>query len=64
MLENMPFAVKLTFSSALALFHQNAFMNRTVSEIIWGYNEPFIQLLDSLGINLGLSSEKYGLFSK
>ncbi|XP_070807408.1 scavenger receptor class B member 1 [Pituophis catenifer annectens] len=63
MLENMPFAVKLTFSSALALFRQNAFMNRTVGEIIWGYNEPFTQFLSNLGVTVGPSNEKFGLFS-
>ncbi|XP_070618217.1 scavenger receptor class B member 1 isoform X2 [Erythrolamprus reginae] len=63
MLENMPFALRLTFSSALAIFHQNAFMNRTVADIIWGYNEPFTQFLSSLGVTVGPSGGRFGLFS-
>ncbi|KAG8146375.1 hypothetical protein E2320_012723 [Naja naja] len=63
MLENMPFAVRLTFSSALAFFHQNAFMNRTVNEILWGYNEPFTQFLHRLGVTMGPSVEKFGIFA-
>ncbi|XP_032085046.1 scavenger receptor class B member 1 isoform X2 [Thamnophis elegans] len=62
-LENMPFAMRVAFSSALALFHQNAFMNRTVGDIIWGYNEPFTQFLSSLGVSVGPGNEKFGLFS-
>ncbi|XP_013928636.1 PREDICTED: scavenger receptor class B member 1 [Thamnophis sirtalis] len=62
-LENMPFPMRVAFSSALALFHQNAFMNRTVGDIIWGYNEPFTQFLSSLGVSVGPGNEKFGLFS-
>ncbi|XP_026571978.1 scavenger receptor class B member 1 isoform X2 [Pseudonaja textilis] len=62
-LEKMPFPVRLTFSSALALFRQNAFMNRTVGEIVWGYKEPFIKFLSNLGVTIGPSNEKFGLFS-
>ncbi|XP_026544879.1 scavenger receptor class B member 1, partial [Notechis scutatus] len=63
MLEKMPFAARLTFSSALALFRQSAFMNRTVGEIVWGYKEPFIKFLSNLGVTIGPSNEKFGLFS-
>ncbi|XP_039213237.1 scavenger receptor class B member 1 isoform X2 [Crotalus tigris] len=62
-LEKMPFPLRFTFSSALAVFGQNAFMNRTVEDIIWGYHEPFIQFLSSLGVTVGPFSDKFGLLA-
>ncbi|XP_063171484.1 scavenger receptor class B member 1 isoform X2 [Candoia aspera] len=62
MLENMPFALRLTFSGALTFFREKAFINRTVKEVIWGYDEPFTQFLNNLGVPIVPFKEKFGLF--
>ncbi|KAM6423538.1 scavenger receptor class B member 1 isoform 2-T2 [Liasis olivaceus] len=62
MLENMPFPVKITFSTTLSLFKEKTFINRTVKELIWGYDEPFTQFLNSLGLTFVPYKQKFGLF--
>ncbi|XP_042297858.1 scavenger receptor class B member 1 isoform X1 [Sceloporus undulatus] len=63
MLEDLPFAVKLTVSSTFALFKQSAFMNRTVGEIMWGYDDPLIDFLNSIKPGLVPFKGKFGLFA-
>ncbi|XP_044296668.1 scavenger receptor class B member 1 isoform X2 [Varanus komodoensis] len=64
MLENMPFGVKLSFTSALALFGQKAFMNRTVGQILWGYDDPLLEFLNTIKPGMLPFKGKFGLFSE
>ncbi|KAM8961879.1 scavenger receptor class B member 1 [Pelodytes ibericus] len=63
MVENMPLAIKWIISGAFASFNEEPFMNRTVKEILWGYEDPFLDF-----INIFLPGKlpfkgKFGLFS-
>ncbi|XP_062999893.1 scavenger receptor class B member 1 isoform X2 [Elgaria multicarinata webbii] len=64
MLEDMPLALKLTVSSAFAFFKHKAFMNRTVEDILWGYEDPLIDFLDKIKPGLFPGKGKFGLFTE
>ncbi|XP_064378104.1 scavenger receptor class B member 1 isoform X1 [Dromaius novaehollandiae] len=62
MVEKLPNFVKLLLSGALAGLKQEAFMNRTVGEIMWGYEDPLIDTLNMLVPGLIPFQGKFGLF--
>ncbi|KAM6052571.1 scavenger receptor class B member 1 isoform 2-T2 [Chlamydotis macqueenii] len=62
MMENLPNFVKLVLSGALAGLKQQAFMNRTVGEIMWGYEDPLIDTINALVPGLIPFKGKFGLF--
>ncbi|NWX85564.1 SCRB1 protein, partial [Nothoprocta ornata] len=62
MMENLPNFVKLLLSGALAGLKQEAFMNRTVGELMWGYEDPLIDTLNMLVPGLIPFKGKFGLF--
>ncbi|XP_074015473.1 scavenger receptor class B member 1 isoform X1 [Numenius arquata] len=62
MMENLPNFVKLLLSGALAGLKQEAFMNRTVGEILWGYDDPLIDTINTLVPGLMPFKGKFGLF--
>ncbi|NWJ03274.1 SCRB1 protein, partial [Crypturellus undulatus] len=62
MVENLPNLVKLLLSGALAGLKQEAFMNRTVGELMWGYEDPLIETLNMLVPGLIPFKGKFGLF--
>lgn len=63
MLENLPNFMKVVLSAALGGLKQQAFMNRTVGEIMWGYEDPLINVLNSFVPNLIPFKGKFGLFT-
>ncbi|XP_061459093.1 scavenger receptor class B member 1 isoform X3 [Rhineura floridana] len=64
MFEHLPMPMRLTLSSAFVVFGQGAFMNRTVGEIMWGYEDPLIDFLNSLKPGLLPFKGKFGLLSE
>ncbi|KAM9260007.1 scavenger receptor class B member 1 isoform 3-T3 [Cariama cristata] len=62
MMENLPNFVKLLLSGALAGMKQEAFMNRTVGEIMWGYEDPLIDTINMFVPGLIPFKGKFGLF--
>ncbi|NWS67118.1 SCRB1 protein, partial [Crotophaga sulcirostris] len=62
MMEGLPDFVKLVLSGALAGLKQEAFMNRTVREILWGYDDPLIDTINALVPGLIPFKGKFGLF--
>ncbi|XP_009983960.1 PREDICTED: scavenger receptor class B member 1, partial [Tauraco erythrolophus] len=62
MMENLPTFVKLLVSGALAGLKQEAFMNRTVGEILWGYDDPLIDAINAIVPGLIPFEGKFGLF--
>uniref|UniRef100_A0A452HTD8 Scavenger receptor class B member 1 n=1 Tax=Gopherus agassizii TaxID=38772 RepID=A0A452HTD8_9SAUR len=62
MMENLPQLLKMMISGALAGLGQDAFMNRTVGEIMWGYDDPLIDVLNSFVPGLIPFKGKFGLF--
>ncbi|NWW87843.1 SCRB1 protein, partial [Rhynochetos jubatus] len=64
MMENLPNIVKLLLSGALASLKQEAFMNRTVGEIMWGYEDPLIETINTFVPGLIPFKGKFGLFAQ
>ncbi|NXU87725.1 SCRB1 protein, partial [Xiphorhynchus elegans] len=62
MMENLPNVLKILLSGALAGLKQEAFMNRTVGEIMWGYEDPLIDTINTLVPGLIPFKGKFGLF--
>ncbi|NXS52189.1 SCRB1 protein, partial [Brachypteracias leptosomus] len=62
MMENMPFFLKYLVSKALDSLKQEAFMNRTVGEIMWGYEDPLVETINMFVPGLLPFKGKFGLF--
>ncbi|XP_053136423.1 scavenger receptor class B member 1 isoform X2 [Hemicordylus capensis] len=62
MLEDLPFPLKLTVSGTFVAFGQTAFLNRTVRELLWGYDEPLLDFLNSIKPGMLPFKGKFGLF--
>ncbi|NXR76570.1 SCRB1 protein, partial [Pycnonotus jocosus] len=62
MMDKMPDFFKGLLSVALTLLNQKAFMNRTVGEIMWGYEDPLINAVNSILPGLLPFKGKFGLF--
>ncbi|XP_072271866.1 scavenger receptor class B member 1 isoform X2 [Pyxicephalus adspersus] len=55
--------VKWMLSGAFAAFGQEAFINRTVKDILWGYKEPFLDFVNTLLPGKLPFKDKFGLFA-
>ncbi|XP_035196634.1 scavenger receptor class B member 1 isoform X2 [Oxyura jamaicensis] len=62
MMENLPNFVKLLLSGALAGLKQEAFMNRTVGDILWGYDDPLLDTINMIVPGLIPFKGKFGMF--
>ncbi|KAM4649497.1 scavenger receptor class B member 1 [Amazona ochrocephala] len=62
MMENLPTFVKILLSGALAGLKQEAFINRTVGEIMWGYEDPLIDAINAIVPGMIPFKGKFGLF--
>ncbi|XP_036027961.1 scavenger receptor class B member 1 [Onychomys torridus] len=62
MMENKPAGLKLMMTLGLATMGQRAFMNRTVGEILWGYDDPFVNFLNKYFPDMFPIKGKFGLF--
>ncbi|XP_033924083.1 scavenger receptor class B member 1 isoform X2 [Melopsittacus undulatus] len=61
MMENLPTLVKVLLSGALAGLKQQAFMNRTVGEIMWGYEDPLIDAINAIVPGMIPFKGKFGI---
>ncbi|KAM9056053.1 scavenger receptor class B member 1 isoform 1-T1 [Megaptera novaeangliae] len=64
MMENGPMSLKLIMTLAFSTLGERAFMNRTVSEIMWGYEDPLIHLINKYFPNMFPFKGKFGLFAE
>nr|XP_020757015.1 scavenger receptor class B member 1 [Odocoileus virginianus texanus] len=64
MMENRPGILKLMMTLAFSTLGQRAFMNRTVGEIMWGYDDPLIHLINQYFPNSLPFKGKFGLFAE
>uniref|UniRef100_A0A8C2XVT4 Scavenger receptor class B member 1 n=1 Tax=Capra hircus TaxID=9925 RepID=A0A8C2XVT4_CAPHI len=64
MMENRPGFLKLMMTFVFSTLGQRAFMNRTVGEIMWGYDDPLIHLINQYFPNLLPFKGKFGLFAE
>ncbi|KAM9329957.1 scavenger receptor class B member 1 [Gastrophryne carolinensis] len=63
MMRDLSFTMKLILSAALSTFGQEPFMNRTVKDILWGYNDPFLDFVNALLPGKFPFKGKFGLFA-
>ncbi|XP_042193236.1 scavenger receptor class B member 1 isoform X2 [Callorhinchus milii] len=64
MAENLSPLMKLIFNDAMTQLNQTLFFRKTVREILWGYNDPLIDLLNSIFPGMISSNDKFGLFAE
>jgi hypothetical protein len=62
LMESKPVSLKLMMTLALVTMGQRAFMNRTVGEILWGYDDPFVHFLNTYLPDMLPIKGKFGLF--
>lgn len=62
MMEDKPTSLKLMMTLGLVTMGQRAFMNRTVGEILWGYEDPFVNFLNKYFPDMLPIKDKFGLF--
>jgi scavenger receptor class B protein 1 len=63
MMENKPASLKLIVTLAFSALGQRAFMNRTVGEVLWGYEDPLVSFLSKYFPDMFPSKDKFGLFA-
>ncbi|KAM3939936.1 scavenger receptor class B member 1 isoform 2-T2 [Leptodactylus fuscus] len=63
MAKDLSFPVKIMLNAAFVMYKQEPFMNRTVKEILWGYNDPFLDLINTLLPGMLPFKGKFGLFA-
>ncbi|XP_006865422.1 PREDICTED: scavenger receptor class B member 1 [Chrysochloris asiatica] len=63
-MEDKPMTMKLVLTMTLSAFGQRAFMNRTVGEIMWGYDDPLVNLINKWFPNMFPFKDKFGLFAE
>ncbi|XP_011380204.1 scavenger receptor class B member 1 [Pteropus vampyrus] len=64
MMEDKPMSLKLIMTLIFTTFNERAFMNRTVGEIMWGYEDPLVQLINKYFPNMFPFKGKFGLFAE
>ncbi|XP_072365874.1 scavenger receptor class B member 1 isoform X2 [Scyliorhinus torazame] len=62
MVEDLPFALKLIFSTALKTFNETPFIKKSVKEILWGYDDPLVDFLNRVLPGILPFKGKFGLF--
>lgn len=63
MMEKKPGALKLLMTFAFSALGERAFMNRTVGEILWGYEDPLVHIINKYLPDMFPVKGKFGLFS-
>nr|AAR12144.1 scavenger receptor class B member 1 [Tupaia belangeri]ABY84055.1 scavenger receptor class B member 1 antigen [Tupaia belangeri] len=64
MMENKPMSLKLMMTLAFSTLGERAFMNRTVAEIMWGYEDPLVSLINKYFPDMLPFKGKFGLFAE
>lgn len=64
MMEKLPYAVRLMISSTFKAFNEGPFLNKTVGELMWGYDSKLVDFLNKYLPGMLPSSGKFGLFAE
>lgn len=64
MVEDRPTSLKLMMTLGLATMGQRAFMNRTVGEVLWGYDDPLVNFMNKYFPDMFPFKGKFGLFAQ
>uniref|UniRef100_UPI00398EC31D scavenger receptor class B member 1 isoform X2 n=1 Tax=Pristiophorus japonicus TaxID=55135 RepID=UPI00398EC31D len=62
MVEDLPYTLKLIFSTALKTFNETPFIKKSVKEIMWGYDDPLVDFLNRIFPGIIPFKGKFGLF--
>ncbi|XP_004844031.1 scavenger receptor class B member 1 isoform X1 [Heterocephalus glaber] len=62
MMEHQPASLKLIMTLAFSTLGQRAFMNRTVGQVMWGYEDPLVHLISKYLPQMFPIKGKFGLF--
>ncbi|XP_069476217.1 scavenger receptor class B member 1 isoform X2 [Ambystoma mexicanum] len=63
MMEHLPLPIRWILSGAFVTFNEEPFMNRTVRDIMWGYDDPLLDFLNTIVPGLIPFKGKFGLFA-
>ncbi|OCT98363.1 scavenger receptor class B member 1 isoform X1 [Xenopus laevis] len=63
MLQDLGIAIKWIISGGFSAFNEEAFINRTVKDILWGYEDPFLDFLNTFLPGRLPFKGKFGFFS-
>ncbi|XP_072443677.1 scavenger receptor class B member 1 isoform X2 [Chiloscyllium punctatum] len=63
MAEDLSYALKLIFSTALKTFNETPFIKKSVKEIMWGYDDPLVDFLNQVFPGMLPFKGKFGLFA-
>uniref|UniRef100_A0A8C9U1M5 Scavenger receptor class B member 1 n=1 Tax=Scleropages formosus TaxID=113540 RepID=A0A8C9U1M5_SCLFO len=64
MMEKMPLPVRLVMSATFTTFNENAFLNKSVGELMWGYDSELVDFLNKYLPGMLPTTGKFGLFSE
>ncbi|XP_021564373.1 scavenger receptor class B member 1 [Carlito syrichta] len=64
MMEHKPMSLRLLMTLAFTTLGERAFMNRTVGEIMWGYEDPLVHLINKYLPGMFPFQGKFGLFAE
>uniref|UniRef100_A0A2K5R784 Scavenger receptor class B member 1 n=2 Tax=Cebus imitator TaxID=2715852 RepID=A0A2K5R784_CEBIM len=64
MMEDKPMSLKFIMTLAFSTLGERAFMNRTVGEIMWGYSDPLVNLINKYFPGTFPFKDKFGLFAE
>ncbi|KAM4708167.1 scavenger receptor class B member 1 isoform 2-T3 [Discoglossus pictus] len=63
MFQDLGLPIKWVISGAFSAFNEEPFMNRTVKDILWGYEDPFLDFINTLLPGRLPFKGKFGLFA-
>ncbi|KAM5192063.1 scavenger receptor class B member 1 isoform 2-T2 [Mantella aurantiaca] len=63
MMKDSNIGIKWLLSGTFTTFGQEAFINKTVKDLLWGYNEPFLDFINALLPGKLPFKGKFGLFA-
>ncbi|XP_055003606.1 scavenger receptor class B member 1 isoform X1 [Sorex araneus] len=64
MMEDKPGGLKFMLTLAFSTLQERAFMNRTVKDIMWGYEDPLVNLINKFFPGMLPFKGKFGLFAE
>ncbi|KAM4635003.1 scavenger receptor class B member 1 isoform 2-T2 [Polymixia lowei] len=64
MMEHLPFALRLMISATFRSFNEGPFLNKTVGELMWGYDSGLVEFLNKYLPGMLPSTGKFGLFAE
>lgn len=64
MLEKLPYLTRILISTTFKTFEEGPFLNKTVKELMWGYDSKLVDFLNKYLPGMLPTTGKFGLFSE